>query len=146
MLRTVTTTLILILLAVPAFADDKDKAKKPLGTWVREVGDNKVTIVLKADTMMFTMTAGGNSLSVATKYELKDGLLKGTITKIEKNEVGAQVDEGDKFSFKIKVEDGTLTLSELKGKDDTPLEGNAKELIEGEYKKEKEKKEEKKDK
>ena len=144
MLRTAMTTLALLLLAAPAFADDKEKAKKPLGTWVRQVGDNKVTIVLKDDAMTFTMTAEGNSLSVAAKYELKDGLLKGSITKIEKNEVGAQVDEGDKFSFKVKVEDGTLTLSELKGKDDQPLEGNAKELIEGEYKKEK--KEEKKEK
>lgn len=140
MLRTVMTTLALLVLAAPAFADDKDKAKKPLGTWVRKLDDNKVTIVLKDDTMTFSMSANGQELSVAAKYELKDGLLKGTITKIEKNEVGAQVDEGDKFSFKIKVEDGTLTLSELKGKDDTPLEGNAKELIEGDYKKEKEKK------
>jgi hypothetical protein len=144
MLRIAMTTTALFLVAAPAFGDDKGKDKKPLGTWVRQVGDSKVTIVLKADTMTFTMTAEGNSLSVAAKYELKDGLLKGTITKIDKNEVGAQVDEGDKFSFKIKVEDSTLTLSELKGKDDAPLEGNAKELIEGDYKKEKEKKEEKK--
>jgi hypothetical protein len=140
MLRTALTMLALIVLSAPALADEKDKAKKPLGTWVREVGDNKVTIVLKADTMTFTMTANGSDLTVAAKYDLKDGLLKGTITKVEKNELGAQIDDGDKFSFKIKVEDNTLTLSELKGKDDNPVEGNAKDLIEGEYKKEKEKK------
>jgi hypothetical protein len=144
MLRTVTMTLVLAVLAAPALADDKDKAKKPLGTWVREVGDNKVTIVLKADNMIFKMVAGGNELSVAAKYELKDGELKGTITKVEKNEIGAQIEDGHKFSFKIKAEDATLTLSELKGNDGTPLEGEAKNLIEGEYKKEKEKKEEKK--
>jgi hypothetical protein len=137
MLRTVTTALALILLAAPAFADEKDKAKKPLGTWVRKVGENKVTFEFKADSMTFTMTVDGNSMVVANKYELKDGLLKVTVTKIEKNDLGGKVDEGDTFTFKIKVEDGTLTLSELKDKTDNPVEGNVKDLVEGEYKKEK---------
>ena len=147
MLRIALTTLALLVLAVPALADDKDTAKKLVGKWVREVGDAKVTFEIKADKMITTLHTPNGDLVVQSAYEVSKDELKCKLTKIEKNEIGAGVEEDHKFSFKFKLEDGTLTISELKGNDGNEAGGEAKNLVEGEYKKEKEKnKEEKKDK
>jgi hypothetical protein len=142
MLRTLIATLVLVTVAATVGAEGK--TKKPVGTWVREVGDNKITFVIKEDKVTTAVKMPNGDLAVEASYEVsKDGELKAKITKVVKNEIGAQIDEGSKFSFKYKIADGTLTVSDLKVDDNDAGEG-PKQLIEGEYKKEK--KEEKKDK
>jgi len=139
---------VLGLFVVAALAAAEDKVTKPLGTWVRESGDNKVTFVIKADKLTGTVHMQNGDLIVEATYEVtKDNELKAKITKIEKNELGAQIEEGSKFSFKYKIADGTMTVSDLKDNDGNDPGENPKQLVEGEYKKQKEeKKEEKKDK
>jgi hypothetical protein len=142
------TIAVLAFIVVTATAGAEDKVKKPIGTWVRESGENKVTFVIKDDKMIATLHTDNGDLIVEASYEVtKDGEVKCKITKIEKNELGAQIEEGHTFSFKHKIADGTMTVSDLKGNNgDDPGEG-PKSTVEGEYKKQKEeKKEEKKDK
>jgi hypothetical protein len=127
-------TAVLFLAVGLASADDK--AKKPIGKWTRTVGDASVTFDITADKLVCTLKGGGGSLKAEATYEVdKDGLLKGKLTKVESEGIeGPQ--EGDKFSFKFKIADGTMTLSDLKDKDDNEAGGQAKDLIEGDYKKE----------
>jgi hypothetical protein len=141
------TIAVLALIVVTATAGAEDKVKKPIGTWVRENGDNKVTFVITADKLTATLKTGNGDLIVQTSYEVdKDGEVKSKITKIEKNELGAQIEEGHTFSFKHKIADGTMTISDLKGNNGEDPGDGPKSLVEGEYKKAKEKKEDKKDK
>ena len=146
MIRTTVGILALVLVTAVAFADDK--VKKPVGTWTREAGDMKITFAIKADKMTVTFHGPNGDLVVVSSYEVpKEGEVKGKIDNIEKNDVGAGVEEGHKYSFRYKIADGTLTISELKGNDGNDADEGAKQLVEGEYKKVKEeKKEEKKDK
>lgn len=142
MVRSAIAVLALVVVTVTAGADDK--VKKPVGTWVRESGANKVTFVIKADKMTVTLHTCNGDLAVEASYEAeKDGEMKAKITKIEKNDIGAGIEEGHKFSFKHKLADGTMTISDLKGNEGNDAEEGAKQLVEGEYKKEQEKKEEK---
>jgi len=142
------TMAVLGLFVVAGLAAAQDKVVKPLGTWVRDTGDNKLTFVIKADKFTATVHTQNGDLIVEASYEAtKDGELKAKITKIEKNEVGAQIEEGSKFSFKFKIADGTMTVSDLKDNDGNDPGEGPKNLVEGEYKKQKEaKKEDKKDK
>jgi hypothetical protein len=142
------TIAVLGLFVVAAFAAAEDKVAKPLGTWVRETGENKVTFVIKADKLTGNVHVQDGDLIVEATYEVtKDGELKAKITKIEKNEVKAQIEEGSKFSFKYKIADGTMTISDLKDNDGNDAGEGPKNLVEGAYKKQKEeKKEDKKDK
>jgi len=144
MVRSVIALLALVVVTATAGADDK--VKKPLGTWVRENGDNKMTFVIKDDKLTGTLHTGNGDLIVQTTYEVdKDSVLKAKITKVEKNDIGAQVEEGHTFTFKFKIADGTMTISDLKDKDGNDPGDGPKSLVEGEYKKEKDKKEEKKE-
>src|SRR5262249_28308307 len=127
------------------FADDK--VKKPVGTWVREVGDTKITFAIKADKMTVTFKTPNGDLVVLSSFEVpKEGELKGKIDKIEKNDIEANIQEGHKYSYRYKIADGTLTISDLKGNDGNDADEGAKSQVEGEYKKVKEEKKEKKDK
>jgi len=137
---------MLALVVVTATAGAEEKVKKPLGTWVRENGDNKITFVITNDKLSATLHTGNGDLVIQTTYEVdKDSVLKTKITKIEKNDIGAQVEEGHTFSFKFKLADGTMTVSDLKDKDGNDPGEGPKSLVEGDYKKEKDKKEEKKE-
>ena len=137
---------VLALVVVITTAGAQEKVKKPIGTWVRDTGENKVTFVIKDKMMTVTLHTGNGDLVVEASYEVnKDGEVKSKITKIDKNELGAQIEEGSTFSFKHKIADGTMTISDLKDKDGNDPGDGPKSLVEGDYKKEKEKKEEKKE-
>jgi uncharacterized protein (DUF2147 family) len=119
----------------------EEKANKPLGTWTREAGEAKITFAIKAEKLTVTIHTPNGELVTDASYEVtKDGELKGKLTKIEKNELGANLDEGHTFSFKYKIADGTMTISDLKGHDGNDAEEGPKNLVEGEYRKSKEKK------
>ena len=136
---------MLALVVVTATAGAEEKVKKPLGTWVRENGDNKITFVITNDKLSATLHTGNGDLVIQTTYEVdKDSVLKTKITKVDKNDIGAQIEEGHTFSFKFKIADGTMTVSDLKDKDGNDPGEGPKSLVEGDYKKEKDKKEEKK--
>ena len=137
---------MLALVVVTATAGAEEKVKKPLGTWVRENGDNKITFVITNDKLSATLHTGNGDLVIQTTYEVdKDSVLKTKITKVDKNDIGAQIEEGHTFSFKFKIADGTMTVSDLKDKDGNDPGEGPKSLVEGDYKKEKDKKEEKKE-
>jgi len=137
---------VLALVVVTATAGAEDKVKKPVGTWVRDAGENKVTFAFKDKTLTATVKLNNGELVVEANYEAtKEGEIKATITKIVKNDVGVQLEEGNKFSFKHKIADGTMTISELKNNEGADAEEGPKQLVEGDYKKQKEKKEEKKE-
>jgi hypothetical protein len=119
-----------------AAEDEKGKAKKPVGTWKRTVGDNSVTFEIQADTLKCTIGLSGNSIEVEADYSVsKDGVLFGRISKVTKKGTDGGPSEGDLFSFKVAVDKDTMTTSELKSSAGDV--GDAKELFEGEYKKEK---------
>src|SRR5437899_1766447 len=112
------TIAVFTLIIVNTTAHAEDKAKKPLGTWVREAGENKVTFAIKADKITSSIKMQNGDLVVESTYEVtNDGELKAKVTKVEKNEIGAQIEEGHKFSFKYKIADGTMTISDLKVND-----------------------------
>jgi hypothetical protein len=139
MVRSVLGLSALIVVGV-AFAEDK--VAKPIGTWVRENGDNKVTFAITKDKLTATLHTGNGDLVIQTTYEVdKDNVLKTKITKVDKNDIGAQIEEGHTFSFKFKIADGTMTVTDLKDKDGNDPGEGPKSLVEGDYKKEKEKKE-----
>jgi hypothetical protein len=135
MLTIRTLAAVLALTAGVAHAEDKksDKPKsaKPVGTWVRDLGgDNKITFAIKGDTLSVTVNNGGQTLSAEASYGVtKSGTLFGIIT--EKKGDGGPA-EGDLFSFKIAVSGDRMTVTDLK-----PDSGEAKGLVEGEYKKQK---------
>lgn len=145
MLRRTAAALVVLVLSTLVLNAADPKAKKPTGKWVREVGDAKVSFDIHKEKLHFSMNVEGQSMKVDATYEVdKENVIKGKITKIEKKGLEGGPNEGDTFSFKFKVEDGTLTVSEVRGADGQEIQGQAKELIEGDYKLEKKK--EKKDK
>ena len=125
--------LILVVSATPA-ADEKDAGKKkPLGTWKRTAGDNSITFTIRGDTLHSVLKAGANTLEIDADYGVsKDGVLFGRISKVKKKGDGPS--EGDLFSFRFKTDNDTLTVSELKTPNDS---AEAKELVQGEYQKQK---------
>jgi hypothetical protein len=130
------TTALLVLLvgviSVRAEADKKEEpVKKPVGSWSKESDEGKITFAFKADnTLKVTLKNNDTTIELDTDYGMsKDGYVFGRITKVKG---GNGPNEGDLFSFKVKVDKTTLTLSDLtsgKGADD-----NVKKLIEGDYK------------
>ena len=68
------TIALLTLITVAATAGAEDKAKKPLGTWVREAGENKVTFAIKADKITSSIKMQNGDLVVESTYEVtKEG-------------------------------------------------------------------------
>jgi hypothetical protein len=109
--------------------------KKPLGTWKRTVGDATLTFEFKTDNLHCILSAGGNTIEMDADYGMsKDGVLFGRISKVEKKGTNDGPSEGELFSFKVSVENETLMLSELKTHNDS---ADAKQLLEGEYQKQK---------
>jgi hypothetical protein len=126
----------LVLAGGLALADDaKKETKKPVGVWKRTAGDATITFDIKADGAKVTIANGGNTIEVDCDYGLtKDSVLFGRINKVTKKGTDDGPSEGDLFSFKFGIADDVLTLSELKAPQDS---AEVKQLIEGEYKKEK---------
>jgi hypothetical protein len=140
MSRWATTALLVMLVGVTSVRAEADKkeepVKKPVGSWTKDAGEGTITFAFKADnTMKVTLKQNDGSIELDTDYGMsKDGYVFGRIVKV-KGGGGNGPSEGDLFSFKIKVDKTTLTISDLtsgKGSDD-----NAKKLVEGEYKLEK---------
>lgn len=133
MTRSLTALLTVAILAVSA-ANAADDTAKPVGNWKRSLGENSVQFDIKTDGMQVTLKGGdGASMIIDTSYTYKDGVLSGTIKKVERKGFDGGPSEGDKFSFRVKVDKDKLIVSELKGTDSD----EAKQLIEGDYKKEK---------
>jgi hypothetical protein len=140
MTRVATVALVMLLLlahAAPA-AGEKDAHKKKLaGTWKRSLGENSITFTFKGNTLHALVKTTEQTLHVDADYGIsKDGVLFGRISKANKEGDDGGPSEGDLFSFRFRIEGNTLTLSDLK----TPQENDeAKELLQGEYFKQKEK-------
>jgi hypothetical protein len=121
-----------VLLAVPAgLADEKKgEVKKPLGTWVREVGGNTVSFTFEADALRCVITnAGGERIVVHAPYGVAEGdTVFGLITKVEKT--GGGPEKGELFSFHFQLDKDKLTLSDLKSTADRE---EAKQLVQGQY-------------
>jgi uncharacterized lipoprotein YbaY len=106
-------------------------AKKPAGSWTRKAGDMTITFTFKADSLE-ARVSNGTTIEVQADYGLtKDGTLFGIVTKATKTGTDQGPSEGDLFSFRVKVEKDTLTISDLKG---TAGGEGAKNAVEGEYK------------
>jgi hypothetical protein len=127
-------TTALFVLAVgftlPASAEDAP-AKKPTGSWTRKAGDMTITFTFKADSLEARVTNGSTIVAQADYGMTKDGTLFGIVTKVKKEGTADGPSEGDLFSFHVKFEKDTLTISDLKG---TAGGEGAKNAVEGEYK------------
>jgi hypothetical protein len=105
------------------------QAKKPVGTWVK-TGDVTVTFTFEAETLTCKLEFGGDALNVKADYGMsKDGVIFGRINMVDK-QGGGGPSEGDVFTMRFSVKDGTLTITNL-GPDSN---ADARPLIEGEYK------------
>src|SRR5262249_26531701 len=115
-------------------SDEKTAGKnRPVGTWKRALGDNSITFMIKADTLRVVLKAGGNTKEVEADYGVsKDGVLFGRIHQVRPEGDGPA--GGDLFSFRFQVDGDKFTLSELKTPHDS---AEAKELVQGEYQKQK---------
>ncbi len=135
MARTLVGPLALALLtaaALTAHAADAGKGKKPVGTWERKVGDSVIKFDIKADTFQMKLTANGATIEVDAAYGVtKDGTLFGIVTKVKTEGTNDGPSEGHLFSFGLDLAKDTLTIKDLKGTDNA----EAKQLVEGEYKK-----------
>lgn len=134
MMRRMLAATFVLVLAVPAMAEDKFDVKKLKGSWVREVEGAKMVFKFDGDKGFkaeLTPPGATDPFNIDSDFTIdKDGVLKGEITKVEsKNEGGPK--KGDKYSFKIEVGKEKLIVSEFKndGGDE------AKKLVEGEYSK-----------
>jgi hypothetical protein len=130
MRRTTALFVLAVGFVLPVNAADPP-AKKPAGSWTRKAGDMTITFTFKADTLEARVTNGSTIVVQADYGVTKDGTLFGIITKAKKEGTADGPNEGDLFSFRVKVEKDTLTLSDLKG---TAGGEGAKNAVEGEYK------------
>ncbi len=134
MLRLIGTAVVCVLaLTAAGRADEKTKAegKKPVGTWTRGADEQKITWIIKADTLTLKLKAGDTDLTIHAKYGVTDdNVLFAVITKIEKGESDGGPSKGDLFSFSYSTTKKELTLSDLKG---TRVNDDARKLIEGVY-------------
>jgi hypothetical protein len=137
MMRLTTMALAMLLLLVGSMpgADVKEAGKrKPVGTWKRTVGDHAITFQIKGDSLQVILKGGENVKEIDADYGVsKDGVLFGRISKVKQEGDGPS--EGDLFSFRFKIDNHTMTVSELKTHNDS---AEAKQLVEGEYQKQKE--------
>lgn len=124
------------LLVVPATADEKDKKEKPVsGSYTRKAGDLDLKMEFKKDNIMvYHVSIGDVGCVMTSKYTRdKDGTFKCEVTEFEKKgDFPASKDKGYKFTFKLKIEDKKVTLSDLEGDD---INADQKQAVEGEYEK-----------
>ena len=134
--RVTTVALVMLFLLVSATlgADEKETKKQLAGTWTRTVGENAITFTFKGDTLHAVLKAGRNTTEVDANYGVsKDDVLFGRISKVKKEDSNGP-SEGELFSFQFKIHNKTLTVSDLKTLTDS---AEARELVEGEYHKQK---------
>jgi hypothetical protein len=133
---TVALTLLLMFVSAAPGADEKGSGKsKPVGIWKRTAGDHSITFTIKGDTLQVIVKSGDRTMEFDADYGVsKDHVLFARISKAKKEGDGPC--EGDLFSFQFKVEKDTLTVSELKTSHDS---AEAKDLVQGEYQRQKEK-------
>src|SRR5947209_7680580 len=132
--RTAAVVTLFLLASATLGADEKGAKKRLAGTWTRTVGDRTITFTFKGDTLHTVLKSGDHTAEIHADYAVsQDGVLFGRISKVN-NEGGDGPAEGDLFSFRFKVGDKTLTVSELKIPHDS---AEAKDLVEGEYHKQK---------
>jgi hypothetical protein len=135
MLRSSAAAVLAVLVFVPmGLTEDKAEVKKPLGTWVREAGNNKVAFTFEADTLTCVVTGGGGEVvTVQAAYSVTEDTLFGVVTKVEEKGGARNAPEkGDLFSFHFKVEKDMLTLDKMKTTIERP---ESKQLVQGEYRK-----------
>jgi hypothetical protein len=136
MLRFAAPTLVLALLAsalvtAQAGGDKKKGPPRPEGTYTRTEGDVKVTFEFKKRHLQCTLTEGTKKLTAHADFGVsKDGVLFGRISKIEKAGFDEGPKEGTLFSFRFVLKEGGMTVRDL----EAPGNGNAKQIIEGDYK------------
>jgi hypothetical protein len=117
---------------VPAQGEDS-AAKKPIGVWSRSVNDQKITFDFRADGMVVTLVINGETIKAEGDYGItKEGRVFGILNKVTKS--GDGPNEGDLFSFKVKVNDTKLTIDDLRGTKDS---SEAQQLVQGDYEKQK---------
>jgi hypothetical protein len=96
------------------------------------VGESTVKMEIKDDRLHFTLTDGlGNSLLVEATYTVKDGVMESIVKKVEHKGIEGGPSEGDKLTFRVKVDKDRMTVSDLK----SVGHEEAKQFVEGEYKK-----------
>ncbi len=129
-----TTALTLALLAVgtgTTLAAEESKTTRPIGTWVKDVGDNSITFHFKRDSMQVVLKNASGSCTVDADYgTTKSGVIFGIVTAV-KNEGINGPPEGLLFSFEASVAKDILTIKDLKGTDNE----EAKQAVQGDYKK-----------
>ena len=136
MLVRAASILCCLVLVSASFAEEK-VTKKPLGTWVRESGGNKLVFAIKAETMTIQMkTPEGNFVAQANYGVTSDGTLFGILTKVESKGLENAPQKGDLFGFDFSANKSELTLSNLKG---TRTSEDAAKAVEGVYALEKKK-------
>jgi len=127
MVRVLASAIALTLLAGPVAAQDKKT------TWEREMNGVALTFEFGKDTLKVTAMQGDNGTEFTCKTTTdKNGVVKATVTEsTEKGNFPPTPKKGFEFSFKWKVDGDTATISEFKWEG---LE-EAKDIVEGEYKK-----------
>lgn len=97
----------LSLCAASAAMSDEPKPieiTKPVGNW-----ENRLDI--KQDRLVWKI----NYLTVKADYAItKDSILYGVVTEVTGK--SKEIEEGDTFSFRFRVDDDTMNLKELKGR------------------------------
>jgi hypothetical protein len=126
---------VVVLCALPAWADNKVDAKKLKGSWVREVDGFEIIYKFKDEKKLQAIvgqSGGEQRITVDIDYTLdKDGKLTGTITKVDSGNDSGAAQVGEKFTFKIELGKDSFKICDFEGVGDE----NVKRLIEGEYKK-----------
>jgi hypothetical protein len=131
MLRGMLVTLIMVVLAAAPGSSQEKSPARPIGTWVKDQGDAKITFKMSADTFQCIISGGGVTLTVEGDYGVsKDGVIFGRISRVDRQgtDVGPMV--GELFSFKYAIKKDVMTLSDMRG----ASAGEARALIEGDYK------------
>jgi len=125
---------ILLVLAGVALAEPKtDKAALPSGKWEKKADNNiEIQLQFKKDALTFKLSTGSAGCELEAHTALgKDSLIECETTKFTKiGDFPAEKEKGYKFSFRIKSDGKTATLSDFDGKD---VDEAARKLIEGEY-------------
>jgi hypothetical protein len=132
MARWVSAALALVVVcALPLTAAEKKKTDRPIGTWSKSEGDLTVTFNIKADGLTVTLKGNNQKIEVAADYGVsKDGVVFGRVNKITKENTDGGPEEGDLFSFRFKLTDNKMTVSELNS---TKTSEEARKLVEGDY-------------
>ncbi len=129
MLRLMTTAMVVTLLFASAASAQK-MAKRPVGIWVRDLGGDKVTFVFKENSLKCTINFGDLTMVIEADHgvSVKDKVLFGRVSKLD-DPSGNGPPPGTLFSFRYNLTKDTLEISNL-----TPESPEARQLLEGKYK------------